>query len=245
MKKGSFWHGTLRFQLRHFNLQSTEIVCDIESNSKYAVETITIRADCLNQNGEQVTLEKFRSVVSGLLKELQIPDALLELGSIPPATDKTIKGDTYVIEFKRENGYAFGYGWTFVLTSKAGEPSSDNSRSITTQANDNQQLAEPYVENVMVKNVDGKYRYFFNIKNAKWDVDYDLSVTMKTGAGMQFNVCLTPATRGSFYTDLRTGPSYLRSMGMNGVETFSYTLIDKKTLRKSGAGRISERLEIY
>jgi len=23
MKKGSFWHGTLRFQLRHFNLQST------------------------------------------------------------------------------------------------------------------------------------------------------------------------------------------------------------------------------
>ena len=95
-----------------------DITCDIESKFKDSVEYITIRANCFNSSGEQATLGRFRSVVTELLKELGIPDAISEFNSIPPVSNKKTDGDTYAIEFKRENDFQFGYGWTFILSSK-------------------------------------------------------------------------------------------------------------------------------
>jgi hypothetical protein len=109
---------THRGRLSRVGDVDNEITCDIESKFEDSVEYITIRANCFNSSGEQATLEKFRSVVTGMLKELGISEALSELSSIPPSSNKKIDGDTYTIEFKRENDFQFGYGWIFLLTTK-------------------------------------------------------------------------------------------------------------------------------
>jgi len=81
---------------------------------------VRVTADCFNQEGEHATLEKFEEVVTWLLKEFGITNAIAFFESIPPEQDTKVDFNTYTIEFKREK-YNIGYGWTFTLTTKWGE----------------------------------------------------------------------------------------------------------------------------
>ncbi|MFA5736702.1 MAG: hypothetical protein WC893_00855 [Candidatus Paceibacterota bacterium] len=96
-----------------------------------------------------------------------------------------------------------------------------------------------------VKEVGGKYRYFFNIKNNDnepfaGDVNIDLinaeggSVYDKTFSSSQ---AIAPGLGTSVYFDINTGPTSVH--GMNGIKTFSFTAKVNGQVVKSGSGSIS------
>jgi len=93
------------------------ITCLFNSGDKEFIQWVRVTADCFNQEGEHATLAKFREVVTEMLKEFGIADAIATINSIPPEQDTKIDGNTYTVEFKREE-YKIGYGWTFTLTTK-------------------------------------------------------------------------------------------------------------------------------
>lgn len=101
------------------------------------------------------------------------------------------------------------------------------------------------VSSQSVKEVGGKFRYFFNIKNNdtkpfSGDVNIDLinaegdSIYDKT---FSTNQSIASGLGTSVYFDINTGPTSVH--GANGVKTYSYTVkADGQTI-KTGSGAIS------
>jgi len=119
---GLGWMSTTKMQthtgrFRRVGDVDNDITCLFYSEKQDFVQYVRVTANCFNKDGESTTLTKFRAVLTGLVQELGIPDAVTSLASIPPDEDSKLDGKTYTIEFKREK-YEMGYGWTFTLTTK-------------------------------------------------------------------------------------------------------------------------------
>lgn len=116
-----------------------------------------------------------------------------------------------------------------------------------------EEAGEPFevlVTNQIVKKVDGKYRYFFDIRNKdKKDFNGSVSITLHNnmqqsplgGENFKANSPISPDLGTSVYLEINTGtPS---AHGEYGITKFKYEArIDDKIV-KSGEGAITDKIE--
>jgi hypothetical protein len=105
------------------------------------------------------------------------------------------------------------------------------------------------VSSLMVKKIDGKYRYFFDIrnndsKNFEGSVKVELingdnrridSATYNTSRALEPNLGLMP------YFDLHSGPTFVH--GSSGISTFKYEVKVGNDVVNAGGGSITEDYE--
>lgn len=116
-----------------------------------------------------------------------------------------------------------------------------------------EQPIEPFeisVASQIVKKVDGKFRYFFDIRNKdKKDFNGEVSITLyneKQNSALGKNTFktkmpLVPEFGNSAYVDINTGP--ISQHGELGITKFKYEVkIDNKVV-KSGEGKITDKYE--
>jgi len=99
-----------------------------------------------------------------------------------------------------------------------------------------------------IKEVDGKYRYFFDIRNNDdrpftGDINIDLiSAEGKSIYAKDFqNASIDAGIGKSVYIDISTGPVQVH--GANGIQTYEYTARVKDDVVKTGSESISTTLE--
>lgn len=106
------------------------------------------------------------------------------------------------------------------------------------------------VTSQIVKHVDGKYRYFFDIRNKDTKpFEGSVSITLFTSelknplAGETFNTKapIEPELGSSVYTDANTGPTSVH--GANGMTKFKYVVKKGNVVVNSGEGQITDELE--
>jgi hypothetical protein len=119
--------------------------------------------------------------------------------------------------------------------------------------NQAQQVAQEQIEIVVssqsVKKIDGKYRYFFNIRNnSKESFAGGVSVDLVNAEGdsvydetFTSSQPLLPGGGTSVYIDANTGPTSVH--GSYGVQTYSYTAKVGSKVVKTGGGGISTIVE--
>ncbi len=109
---------------------------------------------------------------------------------------------------------------------------------------------EIVVTSLIIKKVDGKYRYFFDVRNKDTkDFSGEVEVTVLNDdnnplSSVTYNTQhrnIEPEFGGSFYIEAHTGPKSVH--GEVGVSKYKFTAkIDGKTV-KSGEGTISDKYE--
>lgn len=106
------------------------------------------------------------------------------------------------------------------------------------------------VSSQIVKHVDGKYRYFFDIRNHDTKpFEGSVSITLFTKdlknplAGDSFNTKapIDPELGASVYTDAFTGPTSVH--GANGIIKFKYVVKVGNDTVNSGEGEITDSFE--
>jgi hypothetical protein len=113
--------------------------------------------------------------------------------------------------------------------------------------------AEKYnivVTSQIVKKVDGKYRYFFDIRNKDTKpFEGDVSIALFTSelknpiAGDAFSTtkAIEPELGTSVNADANTGPASIN--GANGITKFTYTVRKGNEIVKTGEGVITDKFE--
>lgn len=106
------------------------------------------------------------------------------------------------------------------------------------------------VTSQIVKKVDGKHRYFFDIRN-KDTKPFEGSVTISlfnseqktplAGDTFTTNKAIEPELGTSVYADAHTGPPSVH--GANGLSKFTYTVKKGNEIVNSGEGVITEKFE--
>lgn len=106
------------------------------------------------------------------------------------------------------------------------------------------------VESQIIKKVDGKYRYFFDIRNKDIkNFEGDVSITVYNGlqdsplGGDTFktNKAIEPNLGTSVYFDIFTGPTSVH--GENGISKFKYVVKKDGQTINEGEGVISSKVE--
>lgn len=106
------------------------------------------------------------------------------------------------------------------------------------------------VTSQIVKKVDGKYRYFFDIRNRDTKpFEGSVSIALFTSelknpiAGDAFNTtkAIEPELGTSVYTDANTGPTSVH--GANGITKFTYTVKKGDDIVNTGEGVITDKFE--
>lgn len=132
------------------------------------------------------------------------------------------------------------------------KPTTDQAASVVQTEEQKQAAAEPFnieVTSQIVKKVDGKYRYFFDIRN-KDTKDFEGAVTIKLingeGKGISeetfnTNKPISPTLGTSQYIQASTGTAKIH--GSNGYAKFTYTAKQNNQVVKTGEGTISEAYE--
>lgn len=106
------------------------------------------------------------------------------------------------------------------------------------------------VTSQIVKKVNGKYRYFFDIRN-KDSKSFEGSVKISiykanaksalAGDTFSTNKPIEPTLGNSVFTDANTGP--VSEMGEYGLTDFKYEVIINKQVVKTGEGKITDKFE--
>lgn len=116
-----------------------------------------------------------------------------------------------------------------------------------------EQPIEPFeivVASQIVKKVDGKFRYFFDIRNKdKKDFNGEVSITLyneKQDSALGKNTFetktpLAPEFGNSAYIDINTGP--ISQHGELGITKFKYEVKIDNRIVKSGEGKITDKYE--
>jgi hypothetical protein len=106
------------------------------------------------------------------------------------------------------------------------------------------------VTSVIVKKVDKKYRYFFDIRNKdtkSFTGEVRLSLyrsnpnTKLGGETFTTEKPIEPNLGSSVFTDANTGP--VSQMGENGMTNFKYEVLINKQIVKTGEGVITDKFE--
>lgn len=106
------------------------------------------------------------------------------------------------------------------------------------------------VTSQIVKKVDGKYRYFFDIRNHdSKPFEGNVTISLFTDelkdplAGDTFNTtkAIKPELGTSVYADANTGPTSVH--GANGITKFKFTVKQGESVVNNGEGIISEQYE--
>lgn len=106
------------------------------------------------------------------------------------------------------------------------------------------------VTSQIVKKVDGKYRYFFDIRNKDTrPFEGSVIISLFTSelknpiAGDTFNTnkAIEPELGTSVYTDANTGPPSVH--GANGISRFTYTVKKGNEIVNKGEGVITDKFE--
>ena len=106
------------------------------------------------------------------------------------------------------------------------------------------------VTSQIVKKVDGKYRYFFDIRNKDTkSFEGSVSIALFTNelknpiAGDAFNTtkAIEPELGTSVNTDANTGPQSIH--GANGITKFTYTVKKGNDIVRTGEGMITDKFE--
>lgn len=105
------------------------------------------------------------------------------------------------------------------------------------------------VTSQIVKAVDGKYRYFFDIRNQDDEAfSGDVKIELDKPSGERvFNTSFSttqpiqPGVGTSQFVEAHTGPVSVH--GANGVQTFKYMVSSGGSVIKTGQGVISTKLE--
>jgi len=106
------------------------------------------------------------------------------------------------------------------------------------------------VTSQIIKKVDKKYRYFFDIRNKdsksfEGEVRISLyrsSPNTKLGYdSFSTNKPIEPNLGNSVYIDTNTGPT--SQMGENGITDFKYEVVINNQIIKTGEGKISDKFE--
>lgn len=107
------------------------------------------------------------------------------------------------------------------------------------------------VTSQIVKAVDGKYRYFFDIRNQD-DVPFsgDVNIELDKPSGEHIydksfssTQPIQPGLGTSLYVEAHTGPVSVH--GPDGAQTFKYTISNGGSVVNTGQGTISTKLESY
>lgn len=143
----------------------------------------------------------------------------------------------------------------FVLMGIIGSSSKDAQKSFEAgkKAGSGESQAEKLnviVESQIVKKVDGKYRYFFDIRN-KDTKNFEGSVTITVYNNLQESSLggdtfktskpIEPNLGTSVYFDIFTGPASVH--GENGITKFKYVVKKDDQTVNEGEGTISTKLE--
>lgn len=114
-------------------------------------------------------------------------------------------------------------------------------------------LAEPFdirVTSVIVKKVDGKFRYFFDLRNHdSKPFDGSVKITLKntrpeiTNGRETFDTKspIQPSNGTSVFFDVNTGPRSIH--GDSSVESFEFVATIKKQVVAEGRGEITSKIE--
>lgn len=106
------------------------------------------------------------------------------------------------------------------------------------------------VTSQIVKKVNGKYRYFFDIRNKDnrpFEGDVKISIYKSNpnsklgGDTFSTNKPIEPNLGNSVYTDANTGP--VSEMGTNGMTDYKYEVLINKQVVKTGEGKIIDKFE--
>lgn len=127
-----------------------------------------------------------------------------------------------------------------------------SSGSKDTKQVENQQTVTPFnigVTSQIVKKIDGKYRYFFDIRNNDSKA-FEGKVVIKLyteegtevpGEDFDTNQPIEPGVGKSVYFDRNTGTTIIHSVA--GVKTFKFEIYQGDALVSQGEGEISPKLE--
>ncbi len=145
--------------------------------------------------------------------------------------------------------------WIFisVITGNAKSKPTENKNQVAKATAIPTVQAEPFnieVTSQIVKKVNGKYRYFFDIRN-KDSKSFEGSVKISiykanaksalAGDTFSTNKPIEPTLGNSVFTDANTGP--VSEMGANGLVDFKYEVIINKQVVKTGEGKITDKFE--
>ena len=108
---------------------------------------------------------------------------------------------------------------------------------------------EIVVTSQIVKSIDGKYRYFFNIRNKDTKpFNGSVSINLVNAEGdsvydrtFSTDTAIAPELGNSVYFDASTGPTSVH--GSYGIKTFTYTAKVGSAVVKTGSGVLSSKLE--
>lgn len=154
----------------------------------------------------------------------------------------------------------WGFILIFGMISNAQEPkvsitntSTPNTAQVTLAPTNTPKPARKYkivVTSQIVKKVDGKYRYFFDIRNHDFEpFEGDVSITLFTDelknalAGDTFSTSqpMEPDLGSSEYIDANTGPVSVH--GGSGITKFKYVVKKGEDVVASGDGTITDKFE--
>ena len=145
--------------------------------------------------------------------------------------------------------------WIFIsaITGNAKSKPTENKNEVAKATATPTVQAEPFnieVTSQIVKKVNGKYRYFFDVRN-KDSKPFEGSVKISiykanaksalAGDTFSTNRPIEPTLGNSVFTDANTGP--VSEMGEYGLTDFKYEVIINKQVVKTGEGKITDKFE--
>lgn len=141
----------------------------------------------------------------------------------------------------------------FVLGSKGSKNSNNESGKSSTAVGSNVPAAtqkEIVVGSQIVKKVEGKYRYFFDIRNND-STNFEGEVTISIYNGKQESSLgdetfttqgpIEPGIGKSVYFDINTGPT--SQVGEYGIARYTYSVKEGEKVVKTGEGSITQDYE--
>jgi hypothetical protein len=141
------------------------------------------------------------------------------------------------------------------IISSLSSPSSDNvntnsSTNPTTTITEELKSLDVDVTSQIVKEIDGKYRYFFDIRNndlSPFEGEVNIELITQSGSNLgedsfSTNQPIKPGLGTSVYIDKSTGPIEIHSE--NGISGYNFEVkVDGKVVN-SDEGQISSKLEV-
>ena len=155
--------------------------------------------------------------------------------------------------------WGFVFGWGVILNAKESRyvpqvhTNTSDSVSNTVAPTNTPKPVRKYkivVTSQIVKKVDGKYRYFFDIRNHDFEpFEGDVSITLFTdelknalvGDTFSTNQPMEPDLGSSEYIDANTGPVSVH--GGSGITKFKYVVKKGEDVVGSGDGIITDKFE--
>lgn len=149
------------------------------------------------------------------------------------------------------------FGLLFIATLTSGEnnqnpqnPTNPTQKAVIQQTPPPSERFNIAVKSEIVKKVDGKYRYFFDIRNHD-SKPFEGSITINlftresknSLAGDTFNTnkAIEPNLGTAVYIDAHTGPANIH--GANGLIKFTYTVKNEGNEVNKGEGQITDQYE--